>query len=339
MPNSDLPQGTAGDTALSFDDGVEAISSLFKDPGDGTSEGKVEAQTEAEDEADQPEEGAEGEVEANAEEVDPEAEQEDDGSETPYEKGRFASDDAKVTLSDGTVTTVSDLKRNNLFQADYTRKTTELKQEREAFQAERSQVGQVAQSLAQQRDFLLQVAQQVLPKPPERSLMDHDPLGYMQAKAIYDDQMQQVNQLLYQQQAENGRLTQEQEAELAEARRAEYGRLLEVMPELKDRKVYDQFWNEATDTANHYGFTAEEWSALATDHRLYPAMRDLVKYRKASQQAPKVKEAIQQKPKLMQSGKRMDPKAKTSREVQARSEELRRTGDFDAGVRALMDLI
>jgi hypothetical protein len=36
--------------------------------------------------------------------------------------------------------------------------------------------------------------------------------------------------------------------------------------------------------------------------------------------------------------KRMDPKAKTSREQQVRREQLRRTGDFDAGVNALMDL-
>jgi hypothetical protein len=34
----------------------------------------------------------------------------------------------------------------------------------------------------------------------------------------------------------------------------------------------------------------------------------------------------------------MDPKAKSSRENQVRSEQLRKTGDFNAGVRALMDL-
>lgn len=337
MSNGDLPQGTAGDTALSFDDGTEAISNLLTDS-EGTSEEKVEAQqTTAEDESDQPEDGAEGETEAGAEEVDPDAEEEADGPDT-YGKGRFASDDAKVTLSDGTVITVADLKRNNLFQADYTRKTTELKQERDAFLAEKSQVGQVAQSLAQQRDFLLQVAQRVMPQPPDRSLMESDPLGYMQAKAAYDDQVQVINQLLYQQQAEQGRLTQEQEAELAEARRAEYGKLIDVMPELRDQRAYQQFWNEATETAGHYGYTAEEWAALATDHRLYPAMRDLMKYRKAMKQAPKVKEAIQQKPKLMQGGKRMDPKAKISREAQVRSEQLRKTGSFDAGVAALLDL-
>jgi hypothetical protein len=34
----------------------------------------------------------------------------------------------------------------------------------------------------------------------------------------------------------------------------------------------------------------------------------------------------------------MDPKAKSTRESQARGEQLRRTGDFDAGWRSLMDL-
>jgi hypothetical protein len=34
----------------------------------------------------------------------------------------------------------------------------------------------------------------------------------------------------------------------------------------------------------------------------------------------------------------MDPKDKSSREAAARTEQLRKTGDFDAGVRSLMDL-
>lgn len=337
MSNSDLPQGTADDAALSFDEGADAISNLFQDSGNGTSKGKVEAQDTAEDQPDEPEDGQE--VDADTEEQVDDAPDAEDGPDEVGSGGKFVSNDAKVTLNDGTVITVEALKRGFMSQQSFTRSSQENAAERKALAESKAQVGQIAQAIAQQRDFLLQAAQMLLPKAPDRSMMDSDPLGFMQAKAAYDDQMQVVNQLLYQQQAERGRLSQEQEHEMQQARHGEYQRLLNVMPELKDQRVYQQFWTDATETAAHYGYTAEEFAELATDHRLYPALRDLVKYRKALKQAPKVKETMQQRPKIMQGGKRMDPKAKTSRDAQARSDQLRKTGSFDAGVAALMDLI
>jgi uncharacterized protein YigE (DUF2233 family) len=65
--------------------------------------------------------------------------------------------------------------------------------------------------------------------------------------------------------------------------------------------------------------------------------RDLAAYRRARKNLPAVKQAVQSKP-VLTGKKRMDPKAKSSRESQARGEHLRKTGDFDAGVSALMDL-
>jgi hypothetical protein len=119
-------------------------------------------------------------------------------------------------------------------------------------------------------------------------------------------------------------------------RDAEAKRLLEAMPELKKPEVYNKFWADAVDTMTEYGFSAEELDA-AIDHRLYRVYRDLAAYRRARKNLPAVKQAVQSKP-VLQGKKRMDPKAKSTRESQVRGEQLRRTGDFDAGVRSLMDL-
>lgn len=335
MPEATSPEtGTAEGGALSFDDSVDAIADLLTDSDEPNPGTQVEAENEVEAEADAPEgEGAEDEAAA---------EQEDAGADDgpgEVKGGRFAPDTAKVTLSDGTVITVAELKRNNLFQADYTRKTTELKAERNQVEQARSELGKITQSLTQQRDFLLQAAQQFLPKPPDREMMQSDPIGYIQAKAEYDERMQVVNQLAYQRQAESGRMTQEgQQAE--QARRAhEAERLVEAIPEFRDRKVYDQFWHDATQVmAEHYGYPPEELAELATDHRMYVAMRDLVKYRKALARAPKVAEQVKAKPQMMTASRRMDPRARTNRDAQARREELRKTGTFEASVAALMDL-
>jgi hypothetical protein len=323
MPESDLPQGTAEDSALTFNEGADAISNLIEDPEtdpQDTVEAKDTAESETPDEADAAEDA-----------------EDPDGSE-PLKGGRFAPDTAKVTLEDGSVITVAELKRNNLFQRDYTRKTTELKTEREAFVQQKSQLDQHAQSLAQQRDFILSAAQKFIPQPPSRELLQSDPLQYMQAKADYDERMSVFNQLAYQQQA-NSRLTEEQQAEATnQLRQEESKRLLEAIPEFKDRNVYQNFWNDAVETmASKYGFSKTEIEETL-DHRFYVAMRDLVKFHKALNKAPQVKQEVEKKPQMISGSRRMDPKAKTSREAQQRAEQLRKSGSFDAGVAALMDL-
>lgn len=329
MPESNLPSGTAEDSTLSFDDGVDAIENLIIDPETPDLEKTVEAS----DDAEQPE-GEDGEVETDE---NAEQQEEPDGPEVGS-GGKFVSNDAKVTLNDGTVTTVEALKRGFMSQQSFTRSTQEVAAQRKELDGHKSQLGNIAQSLAQARDFLLSVKERTLPKAPDRELMQSDPFGYMQAKAAYDEEMQVVNQLQYQRQSEAARLKAEQEEAANQRAADEAAKLFEAIPEFRDRKVYEAFWTEATETAEHYGYSPTEFAELATDHRIYKAMRDLVKYRKALKAAPKVKQEIQAKPKMIQGGKRMDPKAKTSREAQGRSEALRKSGDFDAGVRALMDL-
>lgn len=336
-PKATSPEtGTAEGDALSFDDGVDAISNLLDD---SDIDPNPDEQVEAKADDDTPDEDVEDDATAQEDEDDAE---DPDGSDE-VKGGRFAPDTAKVTLSDGTVITVAELKRNNLFQADYTRKTTELKAEKETVTQAKSQLGQVATALQQQRDFLLQAAQQFLPKPPSRSMLDprsqdYDPIGYASEKAEFDERSQVLNQLAYQQQSEQGRRSQETEAEQRARREDEGRKLVAAIPELGTRKNWDQFWGEAVETAQTFGYSAEEFADIADDHRVYLVLHELLRLRKAVKRAPQVKQEMQAKPKLMTGGKRMDPKAKTSREADSRREALRKTGSFDAGVAALMDL-
>lgn len=327
------PAPAAGnDEPLSFDDGVDALLDLVPDPeADLTEEDQVQEEEVTEE--------AEGEPEADEEATEEEPEKEEDGP--GYESGKFAADTANVRLKDGTVISVQDLKRGFLSQASFTRGTQENAKERETLVSQKAEFEQHARTLQAQRDFILQVAQQFVPQPPDRSMVDQnspnfDPIRYMAMKEDYDAKVGMLSKLDGATQAEKARMTQDEQRQQKEMRDREAKLLLEAMPELKKPEVYNKFWAEAVDTMAEYGYSQEELDN-ATDHRNYRIMRDLAAYRRARKNLPAVKQAVQSKP-VLTGKKRMDPKAKSSRESQVRKEQLRSTGDFDVGVRSLMDL-
>lgn len=329
------PEATGNDEALTVEGGADAIHDLLKDPVTDLSE-----EDQGQDDATEGAEGEEPEAETeDAQEEEPE--QEEDGPQEEADAGRFVADSGKVRLKDGTVISVQDLKRGYLSQASFTRGTQENARERETLTSQKAEVEQHARTLQAERDFLLRASQQFLPHPPDESLLDqnsasYDPIRYMAAKADYDKKMGSLSQLQYAAQVEQARTVQEQQRQREQLREKEAQKLLETMPELKKPEVYNKFWTEAVDTMAEYGFSQEELDQTV-DHRVYKIFRDLAAYRRARKTLPSVKQSVQSKP-MLTGKKRMDPKAKTSREQVARKEQLRRTGDFDAGVNALMDL-
>lgn len=338
MSDTNPSQEAGNDAPLSFDDGVEALADVLKDPETDLSE-EDQAQDDATEEA-EAEEGEQPEADEATEgaEADEEA-KEDDGP--GYESGKFAADTANVRLKDGTVISVQDLKRGYLSQQSFTRGTQENAKEREALASRATEVEQYARSLQEQRDFILQIAQHYTPQPPDKSLMDQsspnfDPIRYAWLKSEYDERVGALNQLHNASQAEKDRAAKELEAQREKLKADETQRLLQAMPDLAKPEVQKKFWADAVETMAEYGFSAEEMNETI-DHRVYAIFRDLTAYRKARSRIPAVKENIQSKP-VLTSKRRMDPKEKTSREKQARSEQLRKSGSFEAGVGALMDL-
>ena len=335
MPGSDLPEGTANDTSdsVNFAQGVEDLTDILSDPDTDPNENEVktdEAEPEAETEGNEPEE--EADEEALELEAEPEPSDEADGP-VEIKGGQFVPDTAKVTLADGSVISVAELKRNNLFQRDYTRKTEEIKQEREQLQTLQAQ----AHEVAQYRDFVLSMYQQVMPQPPDKSLMETDIIGYWQAKEQYDEQIRNLSQLQALKQHEDQQKSQSENVNYQNAVQREVGQLYEKLPYLKDQGKMQQFRTEVVDALAPYGFSADEVGSVI-DHRMLLVAKDIVRLQKALKKAPQVKEQVQQKPKLISGGKRMDPKARTSREAQGRSERLRNSGTLESGVASLMDL-
>ena len=124
MENATSPEaGTAG-TDTSFDKGVDDTASLLSEP-DEDLQNEEQAHAKQGSGPDDASDAVDDQVDA----------EEGDGPDEIAAGGRFVSRDAKVRLDDGTVISVGDLARNNLYQRDYTRKTEELKAERETLKA------------------------------------------------------------------------------------------------------------------------------------------------------------------------------------------------------------
>ena len=226
------------------------------------------------EEAPQPE-GTEDEAEAE-----PEAEAEDEAepaAETPKEP-------EKITLADGTAVDRDELIRGYQRQADYTRKTQEVANERKAVKADADRIARITEV------FVDHLAKMVPPEP-DPALALRDPNKFTAQKAQYDAAIAQVQRLMQianePKQVTQGMSKQEHEQIL----RSEQQKLMQALPRVATREGWQQFIeNDVMEVARAVGFTKEDLGK-AVDHRLYLLVdlaKDGIAARKAKE-AAKVK--------------------------------------------------
>lgn len=341
MSDDNLPDSSGPvDDAKTFDQSVEDITNLLPDDPatDPVRGGADQAKADAADDGDDPE------IDLSEDVEDSESDENEDGSEEPEIKGgRFAPDTAKVTLEDGTVITVADLKRNNLFQRDYTKKTTELSAEREQITRKASEVDQQAQSLAQLAERLQVFSHTYLPTPPEpfTGTPDTDPIGYMRHMQATEKYNQAYGQYMAIDQERTRLLEAQQQqahAQTAQAIEAEFATLRSKDAFFSDANKVKGFLDEATTKgAEWWGLTPERIGRMQTAEE-FLILRDALRYRRAVAKAPEVAKQVG-KPAMARVGKRAEPGARVSSQQRARSEQLRSTGSIDSFVAAVSDLI
>jgi hypothetical protein len=342
MPEErDLPApGTAEPTPQTFDEQVAGISDLLEDPvTDPPEDDQDQAKADEPVAEDDPLGLGEPEDVENEETAKP------DGSEdSTYKGGQFVPDTGKVTLDDGTTITVAELKRNNLYQRGFTEKTTKLAEERKAFEAERQQVTEYAQSLNELRDYATWYAEQHLPKQPEPFKGDAsaDPHGFIlwqQKQRQWEEHVQAFHAFKAHKEAEDQRKNEELTTQNNKRVDAEFQSLQTAIPILKNPAKVKPFFDSLIEgAASHYGFSQQDvLTAIAGNHKMGLALRDALAYRQIKAKAPQVREEVHKRP-PMNGGKRQDPRAQVGRDKQVRSERLRQSGTFEDGVAALQDL-
>lgn len=286
------------------------------DEGD-TTDDELQASDEEAGEEDEGEPGDEDQAEGEDEE-DPESEQ-----------GRFVADNAKVRLEDGTVISVSDLKKGSLLQADYTRKTQETAELRRSFEAQSESVKQAEQQIIEQRQYMTTLLQSVTPQAPDPSLVRTDPVAYMEQKAQYEQFTQHLDYLRQQDQQTQQQRQQEAQAKRTEKANTEWAALLEKAPDLKDKTKFTAFEADLIKAAPDYGYSPQElMEAVPYDHRHALVFKDAMSWRKLQASKPQSAKKTEGRPPVHRGGKRLAPQAQKARQADAALTRLKSSGSL-----------
>ena len=293
---------------------------------------ETEEAEEAEEEAPEEEEGqAEEETE---EEVDEEEETE-----------IVAEEDLKYTIKvDGEEFEVGidELKNGYQRQADYTRKSQALAEQRketEAILSERQKLEQERQMYANGLQMLREQQSSKLQEFENtdwQTLKDEDPYQYILKRDEYRDAQEKV-QNVQQQQAI---IQQEQAEEAAKARahfvQQKYNRLVEALPEWNDQE--STIKKDVQEYAKSVGFLPEEINQLA-DHRSVLVIKKAMEYDKLTQKVAPKKKAVKKVPKVQQSGRgnsKEDIAVEKAKEKRAR---LKKSGKQDDAASLFYDML
>jgi hypothetical protein len=330
MSDNDLlaPAGPVDDSPLSLTQGDEAIANLI-----GGDLGTDLAAGQPEQKPDTPvDSGPDGDdddgIVIGDDDIDGEGG--DAPQEPEFKGGRFASDDAKVTLEDGSVISIAELKRNNLFQRDYSKKTEELAAQRKGVEDKDRQLAELSTAIENQRRFIDAWAKKNVPRPPDPQLLQTDPYKYMQDQAEYQQRVTEYNQF-YQSVEQEHRTKATMSAEESGRRlEAEMTKLAEAIPLLKSPEKARQW---AADTASMaeavYGITGQELSQVV-DHRFLRVLNDAAKWQRAvakkgQGQAPAVQQQQRPAPRIPPQ-QRMSQQAPAQRDGSNALDRLRQTG-------------
>jgi len=302
-------------------------------------EESVEETKEAENtEEEAPEEGqAEEEVEEEVSEESEESEEE--------EYDVVAEEDLKYTIKvDGEELEVGieELKNGYQRQADYTRKSQALAEQRketENIQSERMQLEQERQMYANGLQMLQeqQTAKlQDFDKVDWETLKTEDPYQYMLKKDEYRDAQDKVNNVAEQ----RAIIQQEQQATMQRARadfvQQEYSRLIQALPEWNDKN--STIKNDVREYAASVGFRPDEINQLA-DHRSVLVIKKAMEFDKLTKKVAPKKKAVKKVPKVQKAGRGKSKEDTATEALKAKRTRLRKTGKQQDAASLFYDML
>jgi hypothetical protein len=311
---------------MSIDQAVEAVVAPETTEEVVETESQSASEPEAEFEEEQPEADSFDEDEVEDDDDDePESDDADDEGDEDYEDDVDESEDEQdpeaelITVKvDGVEeqVTLEDLKKGysgQKYVQQGMQKAAEARKEAEgvyaALMSERQKLAELVNSVQQ--------GNLTPPKEPSRELFDSDPIGYMEAKMEYDEQIKAYQQKVGQVQEQMQQQSQAEQYAKNAYIQQEVGRLVEVMPELADPKKAEAWQARINNAGEAFGFSKEELAAV-DNHRVMLVLDAAAKY----MELQSGKEIVRQK-----SKKARKPVKAGAKKISTKSEAVRKQRD------------
>jgi len=232
--------------------------------------------------------------------------------------------------------TLAELTRSYSGQGKIQKGMQEAAEARKQAQEMQQQMAQAAQQLSAMYQQVQEQGFKAPPKEPTRELFESDPIGYMEAKLQYDEDMkafqEQQGQMQRLQQYEAQQRQQQQQQML----QSEVELLKQKIPELSEPEKAGKFREDLVKTAGEfYGYSPEDMSSV-TDHRALLVLRDAMMWRKSQKNRSKAEaKAKNARPVIKPQAKRTtDPKRK---QVQKAKAQLKKSGDINDAIDLLFN--
>ena len=294
-----------------------------------------------EEEESEPDESSDEEPESETEESDEEEFDEDE-----EEEARELGDD-DILIYKGEEYNIDDLVKGSLRQADYTRKTQALAEQRKHAEDFSSKYASEVEQIQAERNYYVQSLQHLIDGSMGEvdkfanldweQLKAEDPLEYVSMKDEFRDRQERFHAIQHEQQQAQGR----QQAVVAQnysQSLAEEGKKLEdALPEWKDPKLRQKLVSKLRSYATDQGFTEDELTSLS-DSRSVMVLLKAQKYDELQKTDVKSKK-LRNKPRVVRSG---SPSRKADNDKARRKSDmkrLRQTGHINDAVGLFEDFI
>jgi hypothetical protein len=186
-------------------------------------------------------------------------------------------------------------------QADYSRKTAELAEQRRAAEAEYQRVTAERQHYANSLDQVASLLERSLPPKPSLDMRTVDPIGYQNAKEDWEIRVGQLRAVLSErdqaQQQMQSHATAMQKQSLAQARVA----LVEMLPEWKRPETAKAEQPKIAQHLRTLGYADHEIDAAA-DPRAIVMARESMLYRQLQASKPAVQNKLATAPRMVKPG-------------------------------------
>jgi len=285
--------------------------------------------------SEQPDEALEAVEEDVSEELDEEIVTEDETEE--YEEQEYYTVKNNGVEED---VTLDELVAGYSRQSDYTKKTTDLANQRKQFEQQQSELSQERNRLQQGLQQLnQQLSTQIENEPTNeqwQSLYDDDPMEYMRQKDIWRDKREHLQKVQQEQQNLQHQNNLQQQELMQKHIAEEQVKLTKAIPEWKDEKVANVDKRNIVTFAKRFGFNEQELNG-ATDHRAILMLYKAMKFDELETKKPLVKKKVRKAPKMTKSGKKLTTQKTLAKgKVDKAYNKLKSTGSMDSAVDYLL---